>query len=198
MLRILGKASSINVRKVLWLCDEIGLPYERRDEGPELAQNPNGLVPVIVDGDFVLWESHTILRYLAGRHGGAALLPQEPRRRAEVEQWIDWQATDLNSSWRYAFMALVRRDPAFDDPRQIAASTTTWNRMMSILDARLAATQAFVAGADFTLADIPIGLSVNRWLMTPIERPSLPAVRAYYERLSARPAFLKHGRNGVV
>ena len=198
MLRILGKASSINVRKVLWLCDEIGLPYERQDEGPELTQNPNGLVPVIVDGDFVLWESHTILRYLAGRYGGAALPPQEPRRRAEVEQWIDWQATDLNSSWRYAFMALVRRDPTFDDPRQITASTTNWNRMMSILDARLAATQAFVVGADFTLADIPIGLSVNRWLMTPIEHSSLPVVLAYYERMSARPAFLKHGRNGVV
>ena len=197
MLRILGKASSINVRKVLWLCDEIGLPYERREEGPELAQNPNGLVPVVVDGDFVLWESHTILRYLVGRCGSTALLPQEPRRRAEVEQWIDWQATDLNSSWRYAFMALVRRDPAFDDPHQIAASTANWNRMLSILDARLAATQAFVAGVDFTLADIPIGLSVNRWLMTPIERPALPAVRAYYERLSERPAFLKHGRNGI-
>lgn len=197
MLRILGKASSINVRKVLWLCDEIGLPYEHQDEGPELARNPNGLVPVIVDGDFVLWESHTILRYLVGCYGSTALLPHEARRRAEVEQWIDWQATDLNFSWRYAFMALARRDPAFDDPRQIAASTANWNRMMSILDARLAVTQAFVAGADFTLADIPIGLSVNRWLMTPLERPVLPAVNAYYERLSARSAFLKRGRNGI-
>ncbi|MDP2373885.1 glutathione S-transferase family protein [Reyranella sp.] len=198
MLRILGKASSINVRKVLWTCEEVGLPYERRDEGPELAQNPNGLVPVIVDGDFVLWESNTILRYLAGRYGSTALLPRDPRRRAEVEQWIDWQATDLNSSWRYAFMALVRRDPAFDDPRQIAASTTNWNRLLSILDTRLATTQAFVAGADFTLADIPIGLSINRWLMTPIQRPILPAVLAYYECLSARPAFLKHGRSGIA
>ena len=197
-LRIIGKASSINVRKVLWTCDEIGLPHERRDEGPELARNPNGLVPVIVDGEFVLWESHTILRYLVGRDGSTELLPHEPRRRAEVEQWIDWQATDLNSSWRYAFMALVRRDPAFDDPRQIAASTANWNRMMSILDARLATTQAFVAGADFTLADIPIGLSVNRWLMTPLERPVFPEVLAYYERLSARAAFLKHGRNGIA
>lgn len=197
MLRILGKASSINVRKVLWTCEEIGLAYDHQEQGPELAQNPNGLVPVIVDGDFVLRESNTILRYLVGRYGSESLLPHEPRRRAEVEQWIDWQATDLNSSWRYAFMALVRRDPAFDDPRQIAASTANWNRMLSILDARLAATQAFVAGADFTLADIPIGLSVNRWLMTPIERPALPAVNAYYERLSTRPAFLRHGRNGI-
>lgn len=198
MLRILGKTSSINVRKVLWACDEIGLAYERHDQGAELALNPNGLVPVIVDGDFVLWESHTILRYLVGRYGSTELLPQESRRRAEVEQWIDWQATDLNSSWRYAFMALVRSDPAFDDPRQIASSTATWNRMMSILDVRLAATQAFVAGADFTLADVPIGLSVNRWLMTPLERPVFPAVNAYYERLSTRPAFLKHGRNGIA
>ena len=198
MLRILGKASSINVRKVLWLCDEIGLPYERRDEGPELAQNPNGLVPVIVDGDFVLWESHTILRYLAGRYGSAWLLPHEPRARAEVDKWIDWQATEFNWAWRYAFMALVRKHPAFDDPRQIAASLKDWTRMLAILDERLATTKAFVTGASFTLADIPIGLSVNRWFLTPLERSSFLAVEAYYERLSARPAFLEHGRNGIA
>ena len=99
-LRIVGKASSINVRKVLWLCDEIGLPYERRDSGPELALNPNGLVPVIADGDFVLWESNTILRYIAGRYGPASLLPRDPRARAEVEKWIDWQATEFNAVWR--------------------------------------------------------------------------------------------------
>ncbi len=198
MLRILGKASSINVRKVLWVCDEIGLPYERHDRGPELAQNPNGLVPVIVDGDFVLWESNTILRYLAGRYGSASLLPHEPRARAEVDKWIDWQATEFNSAWRYAFMALVRNNPVFDDPRQIATSIQAWTRMLAILDERLAATAAFVAGDGFTLADIPIGLSVNRWLMTPLQHPVFPAVNAYYERLSARPAFLKHGRNGIA
>jgi len=198
MLRILGKASSINVRKVLWTCEEVGLPYERHDRGPELAQNPNGLVPVIVDGDFVLWESNTILRYLAGRHGSASLLPHEPRARAEVEKWIDWQATEFNSAWRYAFMALVRKNPVFDDPRQIATSIQAWTRMLAILDERLAATAAFVAGDGFTLADIPIGLSVNRWLMTPLQHPSFPAVAAYYERLSRRPAFLKHGRNGIA
>jgi len=197
MLRILGKASSINVRKVLWACEEIGLPYERQDQEPELAQNPNGLVPVIVDGDFVLWESNTILRYLAGYYGTPSLLPLEPRARAAVEKWIDWQATDLNASWRYAFMAVVRRNPAFDDPRQIEASIKEWTRMLGILNDQLTATGAFVAGGGFTLADIPIGLSVNRWFMTPLERPSFPAVAAYYERLSARPAFLKHGRNGI-
>ena len=196
-LRIIGKASSINVRKVLWACEELGLAWERHDDGPERARNPNGLVPVIVDGDFVLWESNTILRYLAGRQRASALLPSEPRARAEVEKWIDWQATEFNSAWRYAFMALARKNPAFADERQIDASSKDWTRMVAILDARLTETRAFVAGPAFTLADIPIGLSVNRWFMTPMQRPSFPAVDAYYERLSARPAFKKHGRNGI-
>ncbi|MDP1753004.1 MAG: glutathione S-transferase N-terminal domain-containing protein [Reyranella sp.] len=196
-LRIIGKASSINVRKVLWACEEFGVAFHRSDDAPERARNPNGLVPVIVDGDFVLWESNTILRYLAGRHGASALLPSEPRARAEVEKWIDWQATEFNSAWRYAFMALARKNPAFDDARQIEASIQEWTRMLAILDDRLAATGAFVAGDGFTLADIPIGLSVNRWFMTPMQRPSFPAVEAYYERLSVRPAFMKYGRNGI-
>lgn len=196
-LRIIGRASSINVRKVLWACEEMGLAYERSDDGPERARNPNGLVPVIVDGDFVLWESNTILRYLAGRHGPSGLLPSEPQARAEVEKWIDWQAAEFNSAWRYAFMALARKNPAFDDARQIEASRREWARMVGILDARFAETKAYVAGPAFTLADIPIGLSVNRWFLTPMERPSFPAVEAYYERLGTRPAFLKHGRNGV-
>jgi glutathione S-transferase len=196
-LRIIGKASSINVRKVLWACEELGVPFDRGDEGPELAHNPNGLVPVIVDGDFVLWESNTILRYLAGRYSGAALLPSEPRARAEVEKWIDWQATEFNTAWRYAFMALARRHPDYTDARQIEASSREWARMVGILDAQLMETKAFVAGPKFTLADIPIGLSVNRWFLTPMSRPSFPAVEAYYERLSTRPAFMKHGRNGI-
>ena len=196
-LRILGKASSINVRKVLWTCEEIGIAYTRTDDGPELAQNPNGLVPVIVDGDFVLWESNSIIRYLANKWTAEALLPTEPQRRAEVDRWIDWQATEFNGAWRYAFSAIVRRNPAFHDRREIEASTKQWTRMVHILDRQLMRTGAYVAGAAFTLADIPIGLSVNRWFMTPMERPPLPAVSAYYERLSERPAFLKHGRNGV-
>jgi glutathione S-transferase len=197
MLRILGKASSINVRKVLWTCEEIGIAYTRSDDGPELEQNPNGLVPVIVDGDFVLWESNSIIRYLANKWAAHALLPTGPQSRAEVDRWIDWQATELNSAWRYAFSAIVRKIPAFDDSRQIEASKTQWTRMVAILDGQLARTGAYVAGAAFTLADIPVGLSVNRWFMTPIERPPFAHVEAYYERLSRRPAFREHGRNGI-
>jgi glutathione S-transferase len=197
MLRILGKASSINVRKVLWACEEIGVAYTRADDGPELRQNPNGLVPVIVDGDFVLWESNSIIRYLANKSGARALLPVEPRARAEVDRWIDWQATEFNSAWRYAFSGLVRKNPAFADEGQIEESKKQWTRMVSILDGQLARTGAYVAGPSFTLADIPIGLSVNRWFLTPFDRPVFPQVDAYYARLGNRPAFIKHGRNGI-
>jgi len=197
MLRILGHASSINVRKVLWTCEEIGIAYTRTDGGPELARNPNGLVPVIVDGDFVLWESNSIIRYLANKWAAHALLPVEPQARAEVDRWIDWQATEFNGAWRYAFSAIVRRNPAFTDPGEIADSKKQWTRMVAILDEQLVRTGGHVAGPSFTLADIPIGLSVNRWFVTPLEHPPFPAVEAYYERLSRRPAFLKHGRNGI-
>jgi len=160
--------------------------------------NTNGLVPVIVDEDGPLWESNTICRYLAARHARTDLLPAAPRARAEVEKWMDWQATDLNGSWRDAFMGLVRRHPAFRDPARIAAGTAGWNANMAILDRRLAATGAFTAGDAFTLADVVLGLSVNRWAMTPLaERPDLPAVAAYYDRLTERPGFREHGRNGI-
>jgi len=206
MLKILGKATSINVRKVLWTCAELGLEFEREDWGsgfratdtPEFrALNPNGLVPVIQDGDFVLWESNSIIRYLASSHGGQHLYPAEPRQRARVDQWIDWQATELNSSWRYAFMALVRQSPAHRDAAAIEASCTAWSANLALLDRQLATTGAFVAGADFTLADIPIGLSVHRWFAAPLAHPDLSAVTAYYERLGQRAGYRQHGRNGA-
>ncbi|MBP8309002.1 MAG: glutathione S-transferase [Burkholderiaceae bacterium] len=206
MLQVLGKSTSINVRKVLWLCDEIGLPHEQQQWGsghrdthlPEFtALNPNALVPVIRDGEFVLWESNAILRYLAARQARTDLLPADPAARAQVEQWMDWQATELNNAWRPAFMGLVRRSLEHADPDAIEAGVRNWNRHMAMLERQLARTGAFVLGEQFTLADIVLGLSTHRWFMTPMERPSLPAVSAYYERLSQRPAFLRHGRNGL-
>ncbi|MCG3188243.1 MAG: Glutathione S-transferase GstB [Burkholderiaceae bacterium] len=206
MLQVLGRSNSINVRKVLWLCAEIGVPHQHTPWGtaelplrsPEfLALNPNALVPVIRDGEFVLWESNTICRYLAGQHERHDLLPAEPQARARVEQWMDWMATELNSAWRYAFMALVRRNAEFTDARAIDASIAAWNRHMALLDAQLQRTGAYAAGAAFTLADIALGLATHRWFMTPLQRPLLPAVEAYYERLTERPGFRAHGRNGV-
>lgn len=204
MVRILGKASSINVRKVLWTCAELQLAFEREDWGSGfrstqdeafMALNPNAMVPVIQDGDFVLWESNTIIRYLASRYAGEWLYPSAPQARARVDQWMDWQATDLNGSWSYAFVSLVRQSPAHQDADTLAAACRNWNRHMTILDRQLERTAAYVSGQDFSLADIPIGLSVNRWLQTPLERPPLPAVEAYYEHLSTREGYRLHGRN---
>lgn len=206
MLQIFGRTRSINVRKVLWTCDEIGLAYEHAELPPGvtslrdpayLALNPNGLIPVIRDGDFVLWESNAICRYLAMKYGRSDLLPIEPEKRALVEQWMDWQAMELNAAWIYAFLALARRDPAYTDAAQIAASTAAWNRQIGILDLQLAKPGDFVLGAHFTLADIVIGLSVHRWLSTPIAHADCPAVAAYYRRLRDRPAFPPHARNDV-
>ncbi|WP_085690267.1 MULTISPECIES: glutathione S-transferase family protein [unclassified Pseudomonas] len=206
MLRILGKASSINVRKVLWACAELNLPFEREDWGsgfqststPEfLALNPCAMVPVIQDDDFTLWESNSIIRYLASRYAGEQLYPSEARARARVDQWIDWQASELNKSWSYAFMSLVRKSPSHQDSVALATGCREWTRHMEILDRQLQKTGAYVSGEQFSLADIPIGLSVNRWFETPLEHPNLPAVSDYYERLSQRPAYRLHGRNGT-
>jgi glutathione S-transferase len=206
MLQVLGRATSINVRKVLWVCYELEITYELRQWGSAgmatdtpafRALNPNALVPVICDGSFVLWESNTICRYLASSHERTDLLPQDARERAKIEQWMDWQATQLNDAWRYAFMALVRHSPLHVDEVAIAASLRSWNRQMTILEEQLQKTASFAVGPRFTLADIVLGLATNRWLLTPMERPALPGVAAYYERLSERPGFLAHGRNGM-
>jgi glutathione S-transferase len=198
MLKILGKSASINVRKVLWTCDELGLPYAREDWGAGfqstrqdafVALNPNALVPVLVDGDFVLWESHAICRYLAARDGATALLPQDARARARVDQWMDWQAGEFNNAWRYAFMGLVRHSPAHRDPTHIDVSIASWNRHAGILEQHLARGSAFMAGDTFTLADIVIGLSLRRWQLAPIARPDTPAVDDYCARLASRAAF---------
>ena len=202
MLRIHGHPASINVRKVLWLCAELEVTYELVERGTAAAPvsdpayrtlNSAGLVPLLEDGEFRLPESNTILRYLARREGRRDLLPTDARAAARIERWIDWQATDLNDAWRYAFVARFRDAPGYDDPRRIERSLRAFDSKVSILDGQLAESSAWIADDDFTLADIVIGLSLRRWLaMEPDTRP-MPRVMAYYDRLCARPTFLPFG-----
>jgi glutathione S-transferase len=198
VLRVLGKAPSINVRKVLWTCAELGVAFDREDV--DLAsnafreQNPNAMVPVLIDGDFVLWESNSICRYLAARYGRDDLLPRQAQARARVEQWMDWQAGELNNSWRYAFMGLVRQSPAHQEPARLQAGVADWNRHLAMLERQLQRSGTYVLGAEFTLADVVLGLSVHRWVAAPMDKPALPAVQAYYECLSERPGFRRFGR----
>lgn len=207
-LKILGKSSSINVRKVLWTCAEIGLDFDLTEFGsgtsnsvttPEfLILNPNAMVPVIQYEGQVLWESNTICRYLAARHQRTDLLPQDPMARAQVEKWMDWQATELNNAWRYAFMALVRHSPAHRDTAAIEHSVREWNRHMSIADLQLQRTGTYLVGDQFTLADIVLGLSLNRWRASPIAHANLPALQTYFDLLSKRSGYLQYGANGIA
>jgi glutathione S-transferase len=206
MLVILGKATSINVRKVMWTCEELGIPFTLEEWGTGfrsmddpnfLALNPNAMIPVIQDAGFVLWESNSIIRYLANHYDGETLYPVDTKSRAIIDQWVDWQASTLNPSWSYAFQALVRQSLSHQNPTQINQSHRQWSAYMAILDAQLQKTKGYVAGEAFSLADIPIGLSVNRWFETPLTHPLLPALNTYYDRLAERPGFLAYGRNGI-
>ncbi|KKC40892.1 glutathione S-transferase [Devosia epidermidihirudinis] len=196
MMRVLGRVTSINVRKVLWGLGELGLAYERDDWGlplrdpnvPEfLALNPNGQVPVLLDGDFVLWESNAILNYLADKDGSGHLLPADPQLRARAQQWLGWQSSELGPSWSYAVQAMIRKTPGYDDPARIGDAMTKWTGKMEILEGHLEQGEAFVAGDQFTIADIALGLSVHRWFSMPLERKAFPVVGDYYERLKQRP-----------
>lgn len=204
-LHIYGYAASINVRKVLWACAELDLSFEREDwAGPFrstsdpafLALNPAGIVPVIDDGDIV-WESNTIIRYLAARRGRCDLLPSDPLRRAQIEKWMDWQASDFNNSWRVAFQGLIRRNSDHQDPRAIQHSLETCSRMIAVIDAHLGKSGGYMCGENFTLADIPIGLSVHRWRSLQ-EQPPLSNIDRYYERLCERPGFRRYGRERPI
>lgn len=208
MLKVYGQPNSINVRKVLWLCAELDLPYERIDWGgygqfcsvdaPEFrALNPVGMIPVIDDAGTVVWESNTILRYLAAKAGRTDLLPTDPAARARIEQWMDWQVSDFNNTWRACFVGLVRKSTAFS-AEAIAASIQQFNAAMGVVESQLERNGGHIAGGSFTLADIPIGLSVNRWYAVPMEtRPQYRAVAAYYDQLAERLGYRAHGRNGV-
>lgn len=205
MLRIYGYAASINVRKVLWACAELDLPFEREDwAGPFrptsdpafLALNPVGLVPVINDNGAIIWESNAIIRYLASSRDRRDLLPGDSRQRAHVEMWMDWQASDFNNSWRAAFQGLVRKNPDHQDASAIERSMTTFSRMVAVVDAQLAKSGGYICGSQFSLADIPMGLSIHRWRSIPAKKPRLHNIDQYYERLCERPGFRRYGRDG--
>lgn len=200
MLKIWGRKNSINVQKVLWCCDELGLKFERVDAGGPFglvgdpvyrALNPNGVVPTIEDGDFVLWESNAIVRYLAARYGAGSLWPDDPRARADGDRWMDWQQTVLLPPMTTIFWGLVRTLAENRDMAKIAAAAEKAHEAFVMLDRALSG-RAFVGGDTFTMGDIPIGAMAFRWLnldVADVPRPPLPALEAWYARLLDRPAY---------
>lgn len=197
MLKIWGRLSSVNVQKVVWCADELGLAYERIEAGGKFglvdtpqyrAMNPNGLIPVIDDDGFVLWESNAIVRYLANKHGAGSLCPAEPRSRASADRWMDWQATTLNPAIGPAFIQLIRTPAEKRDASVIDAACKSAELKLALLDAHLA-THTHVAGEVFTMGDIPLGCSVDRWMKLPITRCARPHVERWYAQLRMRPGM---------
>lgn len=198
MLKILGRKNSSNVQKLIWLCDEIGLKFDREDYGlqfgknkdaPYLAMNPNGTVPTIIDDGFVLWESNAILRYLGAKYGMGKVWPEDPQARALADQWMDWQQTVLGPAYGPIFFNLVRAKPDQRDMKAVADATGKTVAALAMLDGRLAKTD-FVAGKAFTAGDIPVGIVTYRWYtFEGIERPEMKNLKKWYERLGDRAPF---------
>jgi len=208
-LTIWGRANSVNVQKVLWCLSELDLAYERIDAGmqfgknneaPYLAMNPNGRVPTLVDGDSVLWESNSVMRYLCTAYGqgrnegtgeGSPIYPASPKARAGVDRWLDWTLSTLQPVDRPVFWALVRTPPEQRDmvaiQKDVDAEAVVWR----IVEAQLA-TRRFIEGDQFTIADIALGAYARRWLgVEGVTKPNLPNLERWFAQFAARPGFVR-------
>ena len=199
-----GRKTSSNVMKALWGLGELGLEFERIDVGGSFGQtdtaayrgmNPTGLVPTLQEGDFTLWESNVILRYLCNQYAPTSpLWPAEPKTRANIDRWMDAQQTVLNRPMSQVFWGLVRTPADKRDMAAIAAAIADTARAWGMIEPLLAK-HAYIAGETFTLCDIPWGVHAHRWFgmdYLGLERPEFPAVRAWYGRLCERPAYQQH------
>ena len=206
MLKIWGRASSSNVQKVLWCCAELDIEFERLDVGgpfggnrdPEyLRLNPNGLVPTVKDGDLVMWESNTICRYLASTRNGERLYPRDPAARTHVERWMDWQLAAIAPPMGQLLFGLVRSTPETRDPAAIEAARRRAASAWTIIDDEVK-NRPYLAGDHLSLAEIVLGTLIYRWFAFPIERPELPNLRAWHDRLHQRPGFKKHIETAIT
>jgi len=200
MLKLWGRTNSINVMKVLWTLEELGLPYERIDAGMQFgvvntdeyrAINPNSRVPTIEEDGFTLFESNTIVRYLCAKYSMGALYPEELRARADTERWMDWATAQVQPVMTPVFWNLIRTPAEKRNYAAVAENTVATHRTMEVLDWGLTR-RPYLGGGSLTIGDIVAGVWVHRWYALPIERPDLPRVQAYYERLQERSAYRLH------
>lgn len=201
MLKVWGRATSINVQKVMWAVGELGLVHERLDIGGPfgknnepsyLAMNPNGLVPTLEEDGFLLWESNSIVRYLAAKYGAGSLEPKDLRACAQASQWMDWQLSVALPAIHALFWGLVRTPPEKRDQAAIDTSRAKTTEAMKILDGQLAKT-AFVAGDTFSMGDIPVALITYRFRrLVPEGRPDLQYLERWYAQIERRTPFQQH------
>ncbi|MGY1446588.1 glutathione S-transferase family protein [Pseudomonas chlororaphis] len=200
MLKIWGRKNSSNVRKALWCAEELGLTYEAVDAGgafgvvdtPEYrAMNPNGRIPLIEDDGFVLWESNTIVRYLAARYAaGTAWYPSDVQARASAEKWMDWTTSTFAEPFRHLFWGVLRTPAQQQDWDKINAALNGCGELLAVVDQALAE-HPYLSGEEIGIGDIPLGSFIYAWFEMPIERPQLSNLQAWYVRLQQRPAYRK-------
>ena len=195
-LQIWGRMSSINVKKAVWTAQELGLDFERHEAGgvhgvvktpAYMALNPNSQIPVMQEGDYVLWESNVITRYLSAKYSMGNLYPENLNERFDAERWMEWQQTSVNPASRNGFWHLIRLPAEQRDPVMVTQSHAAVEPLMAILDAHLA-TRRFIVGNNFTMADIPLGCEVQRWFGLPQAREKRPHIERWFAALLARPA----------
>ncbi|WP_332696520.1 glutathione S-transferase family protein [Bosea sp. (in: a-proteobacteria)] len=196
MLTIFGRISSINVQKAVWAAGEVGQPFERIDIGGQfggnkepayLAKNPNGQIPTLEDGEICIWESNSIVRYLAARYGAGWIWEEDPARRADADRWMDWMNTSLQPAMTPAFWALIRKLPEHQNPAIIETSIANTEAKLDILEAHLAG-RSYLAGERFGMADITVAPGAHRWLHMPVPQKERPNLTRWYRQVSARPA----------
>lgn len=199
-MKLWGRRSAFNVQKALWAIGELGLAYEHVEAGGSaggldsaefLAMNPHGRIPVLVDADTTLWESHSIVRYLAATYGAGSLWPKPPAERSLVDRWMDWSLATLQPDFMTLFWSFYRTPKAQRNMRLIEDSMDLCERHFLILNSQLAG-RAFLAGDSFTMGDIPAATSLYRYFEMGIAVPDLPNIRAWYGRLIERPAYREH------
>ncbi len=201
MLKVWGRNTSVNVQKVMWTLAELRLQalridaggaFGRTDTAEYLALNPTKLIPTLVDGDFALWESSAIIRYLARKHGAGSILPATEQEIARADQWMEWAGTTIYADIiTNIFIGLIRTPAATRNHALIEASIQRAGEKLQVLDAHLA-NRPYILGDAFTMADIPAGALMWRYFDLPIARPSLPNVEAWSKRLQQRPAYRDH------
>ncbi|HKY08718.1 MAG TPA: glutathione S-transferase [Candidatus Binatia bacterium] len=200
MIKIWGRTDSSNVQKVLWCCGELGIEFDRVDWGGKFGgnddkqyreMNPNGLVPTIKDGDFILWESNSVMRYLNAKYGSGKLLPSTPEGLGNANRWMDWQLSTFNAAIVPLFWNLIRTPEDKRDPKAVQTALEKTTKAWQTVEDQLARTR-YLGGEDFSLGDIPLGVWAYRWFNLPIERPAFPKISDWYGRLKERKPYQKH------
>lgn len=200
MIQIWGRTDSSNVQKVLWCLGELGLEFERLDWGGKFggnndesyrAMNPNGLVPTMKDGDFILWESNSVMRYLNAKYGQGRLLPSTPEGMADANRWMDWQLSTFNGAIVPLFSTLIRTPADKRDPKVVQGALEKTTKAWQLVEDQLAKNR-YLGGNEFSLGDIPLGVWAYRWFNLPIERPKLTKIENWYESLKQRKPYQTH------